>query len=173
MKKIISATLITLISISCANAYMIKGERKEDAIKNIIIDFTKTKNNKIESIYEITELKSSDKLYAFVFNERKWYTPKQSDTINGKTKSFPTSYVEYKKRLYLWHDNDSIISKGLIDVLTKYKLMDSTLIKKERGLFVSEDEFPIIKTDERARYYYYFVCKKNISEYVKVKSNKP
>jgi len=170
--KTFAKSIILIVTISCNSSINVfERDIKENVIKNVITDYSLSEKRK-NVVYLIKELDSTDKVYSFIFYERKWFSPKLSDTVGSKTHSFPTRYLKYKNNLYLWYSKDSIISKDLIKILKNNIYLDSTLIKKEKGEIIVEADLPRIKTDEKKEYFYYFVCKKDISNFVKIKSIK-
>jgi hypothetical protein len=53
-----------------------------------------------------------------------------------------------------------------------YNIIDSTFIKIAKGeLKLSEDELPVLINDDSKKSAFYFICKDEISKYVKITSN--
>lgn len=168
MKK--TFILFLLFIVSCSSVEYKKSSNPEDAIQNVIKDFSNSKFRKNNKIYEILQLSSNEDLYLFTIKEMPFYSPKISDTIGSKTKSFPTSFRLYNKSIFLWSDKDSIISKNLLDMLKKNVKLDSSLYKFQKGILVSDNDFPVVVTNERKKGIFYFVCKNNVSIFYRLRS---
>ena len=147
----------------------------QEIMSNLIIDFSETVNTEKGKVYEFYMRNDTENISVFGVDDN----PKvYMDTINyigKKSRYFPTKYKEINDRLYIWNDSTVAISKDFIQKLNEYKVVDSTIYRIQKGES-SIDEWPTITTKESKKSYIYFVCKKDISKYVKkytakIKSN--
>lgn len=104
-----------------------------------------------------------------MFVKPQFYSPRMSDTIGSITASFPTRFIKFKKALFVWNDYGCPISKELLNEYSKRNLIDSSLVKEEKGMI---SVHPLIYTNERTESVFYYVCKDNPSSFIKRKSNK-
>lgn len=171
-KYIFIITIIFFISCSVKEKLEIKKKGNlNDAIINVIIDFSKTNFSKDKSVYFIRNDKSSEKLFSFSISQRNKIYFHNKDSIGAKTKFFPTQFKEINKRLYIWEDSTVVINKEIINILQKHKVLDSTFYKIELGLLPKDTEVYII-SNELKKAFFYYVCKNNISKFVKINRNK-
>ena len=173
MKSIfkISIGFFILTIISCVKMPIKKVENNinNQVINNIIYDFANKEKYKKNGTYQIIELEESDKLYCYMFVKPQFYSPRMSDTIEVTTASFPTRYLKFKKALFVWNDFEYPISQDLLKEYSKRNLIDSSLIKEEKGVISNR---PLITTNEKTKAVFYYVCKDNPTRFIKLINNK-
>lgn len=174
MKRILyfMGTLLLISSCMSINKFsLFQTGGIQEIISNLIIDFSETTNTEKGKVYEFYMRNDSENISVFSVGDN----PKiYMDTINyigKKSRYFPTKYKEINDRLYIWNDSTVAISKDFIQKLNEYKVVDSTIYRIQKGE-LSIDEWPTITTKESKKSYIYFVCKKDISKYVKEYTNK-
>ncbi len=172
IKYILFLILIFIMSCSVKEKLEIKNTGDlNDAITNVIIDFSKTGKSSKNNFYYVSQYKNSKNLYCFnVSNTSKIYLHLK-DSIGVKTKYFPTQFKEINKRLYIWEDSTVVISKQMLDRLQKYNVLDSTFYKIQKGLLPKSTEV-YFTSNELKKSFTYYVCKTNISKFVKIYTNR-
>ena len=154
---------------SCNSKKVIRKINKQEIIENIIQDFSKENNGKVFNVKEFSESKD---LYCFVIsaeNNKIW--PGVKDSIGANSTYFPNKFKEIDNSLYIWNDSTIKINVETIEKLQKYKVIDSTYYKIQIGQ-LSEDNYPVIKSDDSKKSTFYYICKKNIKKHKKIISNK-
>lgn len=166
-------SLVFFLVLSC-NSYqksMMKEGNINNAIENLVIDFSQKEKNKINTVYKIRIDKKTHDLYKFnIGSEDKVYMYARV-SIGSKAIGFPSKFLEVNKRLYIWEDSTQVVSKEIIEKLHEYKVLDSTLYKIDMGQ-LPQDKTPVFTTDESKKNLNYFFCKKDISKFEKIKTNK-
>lgn len=192
IKKFTGLLFVAIFIISCAtykkDLYHGNGTL-EQARMNAIIDFAnsgyKTPRKYLERrngkafdvfwIYEYEKAKDSvpNKYLLTFFPENQGYIALRAwDTIGKSTSTFPTKYVEYNNKLFLWHDSLIPLSREVIDVIYSYGILDSISIKRNLGLLPEDfEDTRMVRTDHSLKGVDYYICKGNISKYKKVKTN--
>jgi len=149
---------------------MIQKGLKQDAIINVVNDFSNINKSKTNTVYEVHELEESNNLFCFMITKRDKVWPQPHDTIGAVSKYFPTKFKEINKNLFVWNDSTSILSKELISKLQNYKAIDSTVYKIKTGK-LDDSNWPIVKSDDSKKAVFYFICKENISKLYKQNLN--
>ncbi len=171
-KYILFLILIFIVSCSIKEKLEIKKRGDiNDAITNVIIDYSRIDLIKDESVYFVRNDKSSDKLFSFSISDRNKIYFHDRDSIGSRTKYFPTRFKEINKRLYIWEDSTVVISKDIMGKLEKYNVLDSTFYKIEKGLLPKDTEV-YFTSNELKKAMFYYVCKSNISKFVRIHRNK-
>lgn len=123
----------------------------------------------------IREWQFSDNLYTLTFIPTIQEISLSVEDSLGKVPRtyFPNRYVEKKGKLFLWNDGITLLQKDILEIMDKYKILDSIDVKKELGLLPKDysDERVLIM-DSRLKAVNYYICKSNIRKYKKVITNK-
>lgn len=87
---------------------------------------------------------------------------------------FPNRYIVEEGKLFLWNDSITPLQKDIIEVMSKYDILDSTDVKRELGILpIDYEDTRVIILDDRLESYNYFINMENISKFKKVVTNKP
>lgn len=172
---------ITFLIFDCSSypKSLIADGSENQAIKNVIIDFTNTsrlyKKNSvfkvvlIDTLYskvldEIDELSYQwidDKPYgkiiairvAPVVNEYSYFL---SDSLKIRNDFLPSRYIEQDGKLFFWKDKKFKVNDETIKILKKYKVVSEC------------DKYPVYITDESLKAVHYYMCRKNFTKFKKI-----
>jgi hypothetical protein len=170
-KYIFFAILVFFVSCSVKEKLEIKSTGDlNDAITNVIIDFSQTDFSKKRTFYYVRKDDSSNKLFSFSVSDRGKINFHLRDSIGVKTKYFPTRFKEINKRLYIWEDSTIVLSSDFMKKLQEYEVLDSTFYKMEKGLIPIKPVY--FTSNELKKAMFYYVCKSNISKFVKINRSK-
>lgn len=168
MRIIILFCFISLF-FSCKTIYkdnLFQEEGREKAILNVISDFSKSERSRNGNVFQIVDLENKGEFYRFLIDSE---VRVELDTINIlglKQSYYPSRYKEINNRLYIWSDSTVSVNQKIISIMDKYKAIDSTIFKIEKGL-LPESDWPIVKNSENTKILSYYVCKKNVSIFSK------
>jgi hypothetical protein len=87
--------------------------------------------------------------------------PGPNDKIGDKT-SLPSRYTEKEGKLFYWDDSTKVLTKEVVNVLSKYNVMDSVNI---------EGVVELPRFDSANHYkkgVHYYICKNDLTKYKKV-----
>lgn len=189
IKRIITVTLISLNLISCSTSNTILSEQTNTSIDQarikVISDFVhiyKTPNSYIKeregkpfNVFRVFDNDIQDHFYSFGIspNNNNHISLSIKDRL-GKVPegNFPNRYIIKEKKLFLWKDNITPLSKEVLDVIHQYGILDSIDVKRELGLLPDNfEDTRLITTDDKLEGIDYYVCKRNISKYKSIKTN--
>ena len=187
-KQILGVLIICFVLCNCVGyrSQLHKGEGdREQAIRNVIIDFANT--------YQTPRsyLKERDGKPFNVFVIRKWDTPMDDlfvisvlpwqaeitlqiqDSLGKVPRDFfPNRYLEKNEKLFLWNDGTNPLNKELLAVMDRFEILDSIDVKMELGLLPEDyEDTRMAIIDDKLKGVHYYLCKKNIEKYRKVKTN--
>lgn len=167
--------VLIVLFFSCSshhgNSEIMKIGGKNEAIVSIIEDFSKTEKGKKNKAYYVFENADSEDVYSFSFFDEYINYVNARDTIGAQAKYFPTRFKEINGRLYIWDDPTLKISRDIISIMHKYKVIDSTIYKIEKGE-LTDEATPLFRTDDSKKYIFYYVCKNNSLNFKKITSNR-
>jgi hypothetical protein len=167
VKFILTAVLFAVILISCGSINKIKMS-SNSMINEIIRDYYKRNKSYINdySVFHINkkEMKNQElEVYTIIpENDEIAFKVYLGDSIN---RHFPTNYLEYKNKLFLWREGNKKISDSVMQYIYNKKLVDSSYVKYQMGL-ITEDEIEhfIINMDDGLKGVTYVFCKSNPSK---------
>ena len=138
----------------------------ESAIKNSIIDFTHSSIFKKKQAYEIYAEEINDEIYGINFNKidvNKIF-PRKEDSIGSFSAYFPSEYIIRGNKLFIWADSSKSLKIDIINKMSEYKIIDSTIVKT--------GGVQLFHINEKKKGLDYFFCKKDLRKYKKIKTNK-
>jgi len=176
MKKNIKLLLVLMtLFASCSpwKSHLVEEGSIDEARLNAILDYAYSHKLDDDDRYiRVSDREESDELYCFSIYSKYQFMARLGDTIGVSPKCyFPTKHLEINNKLFLWEDYSTIISNELIDKMHQYDVIDSTYYKIESGQ-LPKDYIPVRLIDDSKQAVKYFICKKNLSIYKKVISNK-
>jgi hypothetical protein len=90
------------------------------------------------------------------------------------SQAIPNNYLILNKKLFVWHDTTTPLSKEVLNVLHDYQALDSTDIKMELGLLHTDFiDKRLIEADDSLESVDYFICSNNLKKFKKVYSSLP
>lgn len=190
MKLNIKFCCISLVFIIClisCSASLLLNEgfgQTEEVRENIIMDFHnfyKTPKNYLKErdgvpfdVFWIVLLESKFDFSVYAIRpENDDYIAQDTADALGEIprKAFPNDFIEIDGRLYLWNDGKSKLDIEVLNVLNKYNYLDSTDIKYDMGLLTDDfEDNRFFSIDDNLEAYHYYVCKKDISQFKRVKT---
>lgn len=159
--------ILFFLLISCIQCKPIDVQYKKgninEAIINSINDFTHNHISLIKrgTIYYIG-YKSYDDYYRVTISKtenKHLYNP----NIKPNENKFPSNYHEENNILFIWYDKDKEIDNETIQTYQKYGL----LVDSQNGTIVFLDEV----IDDSLEGVTYYICKNNLVNFKKIKSN--
>lgn len=160
-----------LISCSTLGSHIIKGKGSYfEAKKNSIIHFSK-KHSKSYNINSFLVFNESTSLNSYNLKISKIdYVNMRADIkVGEKSLYFPNDFIEFENKLFIWYDSLKNVDKKTIEMMHKYKILDSMFYKVEIGMYPT-DSLPIAVSDHRTKGVYYFICKNDISNFKTLKT---
>lgn len=171
--KTILLIVIILIMVSCSSwkSQLLKSGSIDNARMNAIFDYAYTiQFHYGDQLVIVNNLEDSNDFYIFSFFSDKQVTAMPHDTIGASSIYFPNKYVEVNNQLFLWTDKQNTISREIVDILQKRKVIDSTYIMIDDGRLPSDYELIDISDDSK-KGVTYFICKNNLLKYKRIKSS--
>ena len=160
--KYICVVIITTATVGCSSKVKISSN---PVINEIVKDYYKGNRRYIKnySVFHIRrkEMKNQKvEVYNILpENDEISYIVNIEDSLNS---DFPTNYLEYKNKLFLWQEKDKKISDSVMKYLYNRKLVDSSYAKYQLGLISGEDIIPYrMVIDENLKGTNYVFCKSN------------
>lgn len=177
----ITFVILTFLLTGCQSFKnsLFKGSKDiEYARVNAIIDFANTyktsprylRERKIKplQVFRIKRRKDIEQEDTYVINilpETQKISLMTGDSLGTVPKRFfPTKYLIKNKRLFLWKDGETPLTKDILSIMDKYNILDSTNLQKEYNTI-------IISNDDGLKGVDYYICKDNIKHYKKIKTN--
>lgn len=176
-KFILIAFLFAVILLSCGSTNKINMSTNS-MINEIIRDYYKRNKRYIKdySVFHINkkEMKNQELEFYTVLPENDHIAFKVylEDSLN---RHFPTNYLEYKDKLFLWREGNQKISDSVMQYIYNRKLVDSSYVKYQMGLITEEEiDYFLVTMDDGLKGINYVFCKSNpVKIKRKIKSNKP
>ncbi len=170
MKYNISIILLIILSLTSCSSWkdnLVASGDETSAISNAIIDFLNSSRKRDkDSIYAVGVENVSDDIIAItIFGTNNKITPLPETKIGNTTNTVPTQFLEKNGKLFYWYDDKKILKKDIIDIFSKYKIIDSMNVIGIVGI-------PEYTRDELKKGVDYYFCKKNLKKYKKVKTNR-
>lgn len=140
---------------------------QNDAVQNVIVDFLATSNlSKKDSVFSIyVENLDNGILGISIGGDYNKIRPNPDDEIGNKT-SLPSRYAEKEGKLFYWDDSTQVLTKEVVNVLSKYNIMDS----------VNTDGVVELPRFDSANHYkkgvHYYMCENDLTKYKKVTTSK-
>lgn len=160
--------IFVLFFVSCSsyrdNLVKESSSSKEAIIFNTIIDYANIYKKDLNkySVFFIDDRSLDDKDYyqtSITPIRNKYKLEKIGNDYKFSFEIYPTNYIVYKNNLFLWYNDKSMIDEKLIETMMNYDI-----------IHVEGDyEFVIDDNIESVNYVF---CKKNLSKYAKIRSNK-
>ena len=166
--------ILFILILSCdtyQKSQFIKSSGQDEAIFNIVMDFSTTQKNSENRVFTVRKDEESKDLYSFSISESFKVFVQSKDSIGASPKYFPTRFKEVNNRLFVWQDSTAKISKEVIQKFHQYSLIDSTIYKINAGKLPA-DSMPYITTNDLKKAVFYYVCKDNIEKFKKINTNK-
>lgn len=134
---------ISILVLSCGSSNSNKTRTSPNpTINEVINDYFKSNRRYIKdySVFRISSKKMKDHDIE-VYNvlpeiSEISYVVSIEDSLNNH---FPTNYLEYKNKLFLWQEQGEKISDSVMKYLYNRKLVDSSYVKYQLGLISGED----------------------------------
>lgn len=143
----------------------IRGDNN-NAIEIAVNDFLDNCNiRKTDSVFSVNIYIDNEEMLGLSISgthENKIYLDIK-DKIGESSLKFPSHYIERNNKLFYWSLNDSvhIITKEIVDVLSRYNKIDSTFVNDSKA-------YPEFVIDESIKGAHYYFCKNNLSIYKRV-----
>jgi hypothetical protein len=156
--------LLCLIGFLNVNSQSNSNDLYETAIKNILLDFSKTKIYKKGKVFDlkISYLDNELIYISFLENEENKYLYSISKPIEDNI--LPSSYIEKDGKLFIWWDKTLKVSQDMFDILKKYNML-----KDDDGGWIAILD-PIM--DDNKKGVNYFICKNDFKIYKRIITNK-
>lgn len=188
-----SKILIIILSlfISSCKEYKVELQTGKKGVNlartNIILDFAnhryktpkyylKKRNGKPFDVFHVYTHVGNKKSYIFTISPENdgYITLGINDTLGKVPASyFPNKFIVINGKLFLWKDNKTPLSKEILQVLNKYKVLDSTDIKEHYGMLPPGfKDTRLIILDDGLKGADYFVCKNNIRKFRRIYTNR-
>lgn len=166
-KNLFIIILITVILLGCSSANNIKMS-SNPMINEIIRDYYKSKKRYIKdySVFHIqgekTNIQAMEVYSVIPENDEIAFKVYLEDSLN---RHFPTHYLEYKDKLFLWREGNQKISDSVMHYIYNRKLVDSSYVKYQMGQITEEElEHFMITMDDGLKSVIYIFCKSNPSK---------
>ena len=183
--KIISLLAFILIFFNCATYkkqfYVGVGDI-EQARMNVIVDFINTyktpkrylqrRQGKPFNVFHFVREKTlDDNTYLLsILPNNESIAMRIEDKVGEIPRDyFPNNYIVKKDKLFLWNDGVTPLQNGVLEVLNKFGVLDSTDIKMDLALLPDDfEDTRMITIDDRLESFNYFICRNDISEFKKL-----
>ncbi|PXV66877.1 hypothetical protein CLV62_104138 [Dysgonomonas alginatilytica] len=166
--KLIFGLAILFICCAAMQNRVYNDDLRNEAIRIAVNDFLdKCSLQKTDSVFSVNIYIDNDDILGVSISsvhENKIY-PSTKDKIGAETNIFPSHYIERNNKLIYWGDSTQILSNEIVNVLSKYNQIDSTFINDEKA-------YPEFVINEKIRGAHYYFCKKDLSQFKRVVTNK-
>lgn len=145
---------------NCATTklHMNQSGNYETAIKNAILDFNSTSMAKRGKVFVAYSQELDSGIIVVVIHSP---VNKVKIFADGTKSTLPTRYIEYNNKLYYWHDSTSS-DVNTISKLNEYQAIDS----------LQDLSQAVLNHDDAKKGMYYYFCKRDLSYFKKVISNR-
>lgn len=171
VKFILITISITAILLSCSSTNRIKIS-SNSMINEIIRDYYKNNKRYIKdySVFHINKKEiENQELEVYTVlpeNDEIAFKVYLEDSLN---RHFPTNYLDYKNKLFLWREGNQKISDSVMQYIYNRKLVDSSYVKYQMGLITEEEiNYFIVTMNDGLKGINYIFCKSNPSKIKKV-----
>lgn len=176
-QKIFKVLVITFFIFSCS----LPTEKKTvsnvgNILNQSITNFDQEEVQDYNNNYKVYNIRvnhvDKNMVVVEVSPQNNFYKVDTSVVIGKKPREFfPTSFLHLNGRLFVWHDEKSVLTKSLIDTLDEYKVLDSTYFKAFTKKSISPLSVREFIIDEKRESVYYFFCKNNSNNFIKKRTN--
>ncbi|MDX5429237.1 MAG: hypothetical protein LPK79_14140 [Bacteroidota bacterium] len=177
--------LVFLVGCSAFKHGMTQSGNRDQAIQNAILDFSNTSSlYRKDSVFSVSFYDTMgrmvlDENHEWIFgepyegvvavsiivaNSRLLLTSDTKAGGKGGKGKLPTRFVEKGGKLFFWWDDEHVLTKETLSVYKKYNLLQD-----DEGGLVTIPDFII---DDAQKGVHYYFCKKDLSRYKKVITNK-
>lgn len=136
--------------------------------------YLKERKGKPFNVFWISNQVHDQYIFAIFPYSQGYLSLKVQDSL-GKVpvSNFPNNYIIKGEKLFLWKDSLTPLNKEILNVIKKYGILDSTDVKKKLGVLSDDfEDTRMVIIDHRDKGgWHYYVCKKNIEKFKKVKTN--
>jgi hypothetical protein len=172
--------ILTLGSCASFKKELIQSGNSNEAIQNAILDFSKSKLYKKDSVFVVW---FSDTVSRMVLNKvddrnYKWIKGKIYDGLLGvdisadynrllltaKKSHLPSRFIEKNGKLFYWWDVSHPVSEDALAIFKKYNLLQD-----DEGGKITIPDFGTNDAKNGAHYYF---CKNDLTKYKKIITNK-
>lgn len=174
---LILASFIMCISCNSWKKGIASDGNFDTIVHNCITDFIHTKLCSQYSVFEIYEDSISPDIYKIVIApEVDKFFPHIRDSIGlAYNATIPTRYAIINNKLFLWKDSTAPITSQLMDVYNRFNAIDNDWRNREVNipLGIKDGDIPENRYIPPAIYHddipcaSYFICKDNLSIYVR------
>jgi hypothetical protein len=152
---------------SCApwkDVLVAEGDR-DDAIQNAIYDFLQSsKLSKEDSVFNISTQDYNEQLLAIsIYGSTNKLLISTEDSVKYDYSGLAIDYKEMDGKLFYWYDSTKEVTTEIINTLTKYNMIDTTIL----NVYI-----PPRHIEHSKKGVDYYFCKNNLLKYKKVKTNK-
>ncbi|AGC76981.1 hypothetical protein LX97_03349 [Nonlabens dokdonensis] len=85
---------------------------------------------------------------------------------------FRNRFKEINGNLFVWKDTITPLKSDILQIIDKYKVLDSTDIKRRLGVLPKDFiDNRIVTMDHGLKSTHYYICKNQLNKYKKVKSS--
>lgn len=127
------------------------------------------RNGKPFDIFWIRIDTSINDKYVFSFSpmNQNYIALRTNDTLGRVPDSyFPNRFKEKENKLFIWKDNTTPLQKDILNVLTKYDVLDSTDIKLDLGILPPDfEDKRMYQLDHNLKSVDYYICRDNMLRY--------
>jgi hypothetical protein len=175
-------TLILILSCSSYKKNLVSDGTQNQAITNAIIDFSN--NSRLYRKHDVFRVKLIDTLYRKVLEKTDGqnyrcvnsepyeniivirigpvtnkFTYYNSDSLKNRYNNLPSQYLEMNGNLFVWDDKTIEISEKILEIMTKYKVLEGV------------DSFPEFVIDDSQKAVHYYICRNNYSKFKSITTN--
>lgn len=152
--------IIFFIIISCSSYKKQEPYQKaNDVLQRFVCSLDNYDEKYFGNIHNVYELRLLDyNPLNTIIEIEPWvntFNPTINDTIGVVSKNFNRSFIESNKNLFLIEDKDAVLTNNLINVLSKFKRIDSAFV----DIDPKNHAFTLIETDDGIEF------EKSIPEY--------
>ena len=137
----------------------------DEAVKKVINDYSSSNRKYMRKydVFEISKTKIDNHYRLSIAPRRNYYYIGVNDTLGAYTKTFPNNFEIYKKKLFVWNDNNTTLNKAIINQLQRFNKLDSIKLKYQLGIYDVDDmsgkypDIPTFKIDETIKESVYII----------------
>ena len=135
----------------------------DEAIKNAINDFSKTKAYKKDRVFGITYKEIRESILFISILEREENKYLYSITKPIEENILPSRYFEKDNKLFIWWDGNKKLSQEMFNVLKKYNML-----KDDEGGWITFLDYAM---DDKKKATTYYFCKNDLKEFKRIITN--